>query len=203
MKLKNILAENMRRFGTKNLNEQADQNFINAYFEDFKKQGWTLENGGIKTLTKNDMQIMFNGGALIGIKIRTKINPPYIVKNKDLANEFAAYDIHANKLRSDPQGATFDHWEALQFASSAFNGSTIGKTKESTPFYKYFDDIIKLSQVSDERTAFNKSSEVDQIKSTLKVAGQYAKGVGQQIKGVFKKTKDKIPQSTTQQPSQP
>jgi len=191
-----LLAENMRRFGTKNLNEQADQDFLNAYLEDFKKQGWTLENGYIKTLTKNDMQVMFNGGALSGIKIRTKINPPYIVKNKDLANEFAAYDVNANKLRYDPEGATFDHWEALKFATSAFNGSTIGKTKESTPFYKYFDDIIKLSQVSDEYTTFNNSSTKDQLKTGFKAIGGAAKGL-------FKQAKDKITQSTTQQPPQP
>jgi hypothetical protein len=192
IKLKNILAENMRRFGTKNLNEQADQDFLNVYLEDFKKQSWTLETSGNKnTLTKNDMQIIFTGGALTGIKVSTKISPYDMgsdnLQNKDLANAFVAYDNSLNKMSMPrpEETANFKYWYAT------VNYSTVGKTKESTPFYKYYADIIKLSQISDKFTAFRNANPKDQLKA-----------VGGQLKGVIGQAAAKVKQATTQQTAQ-
>ena len=56
IKLKNILAENMRRFGTKNLNEDADQN-NNGYPDDSEsamKGGTGID--GIKRSTGNKVK---------------------------------------------------------------------------------------------------------------------------------------------------
>jgi hypothetical protein len=192
IKLKNILSENMRRFGTKNLNEQADQDFLNVYLEDFKKQGWTLETSGNKnTLTKNDMQIIFTGGALTGIKVSTKLSPYNMgrdsLQNKDLADAFVAYDYSLNKMNmfQPEETANFKYWYAT------LNYSTIGKTKESTPFYKYYADIIKLSQNSDTYTAFRNANPKDQLKAA-----------GSQLKGAIGQAAAKVKQATTQQTAQ-
>jgi hypothetical protein len=196
IKLKNILAENMRRFGTKNLNEQADQDFLNVYLEDFKKQGWTLETSiksqqTINTLTKNDMQIIFAGGALTGIKVSTKIFPSDMgsdnLQNKDLANTFIAYDNSLQKMQipNPHEVGNFKYWYAT------VNYSTVGKTKESTPFYKYYADIIKLSQISDKFTAFRNANPKDQLKA-----------VGGQLKGAIGQAAAKVKQATTQQTAQ-
>lgn len=194
--LKNILAENMRRFGTKNLNEQADQDFLNVYLEDFKKQGWTLKTTTksqttINTLTKNDMQIIFTNSALTGIKVSTKIFPSDMgrdnLQNKDLANAFVAYD-HSEKEMEMPRPqevGNFNYWYA------SLNYSTVGKTTESTPFYKYYADIIKLSQISDKFTTFRNANPKDQLKA---VSGQ--------LKGAFKQAVANVKQATTQQPTQ-
>jgi hypothetical protein len=189
-KLENILAENMRRFGTKNLNEQEEQDFLNVYLEDFKKQGWTLESGVAKgvggmtdgrstnTLTKNDMQIIFTSNALTGIKVSVKIFPSDMgsdnLQNKDLANAFKAYNHKTPpdiiKLPRPHESGEFKFWYAT------VNYSTVGKTKESTPFYKYYADIIKLSQISDKFSAVNNMN----VKDQLKTAGSALKtGFGQ------------------------
>ena len=196
IKLKNTLAENMRRFGTKNLNEQTEQDFLNVYLEDFKKQAWTLETSvkaqqTINTLTKNDMQIIFTASALTGIKVSTKISPYDMgsdnLQNKDLANAFVAYDNSLNKMSMPrpEETANFKYWYAT------VNYSTVGKTTESTPFYKYYADIIKLSQISDKFTAFRNANPKDQLKA-----------VGGQLKGAIGQAAAKVKQATTQQTAQ-
>jgi len=173
------------------ISEQVNKD---TFIEELKNQGFTLTisagyyiagkqtKGDAYILTKNGLEIVFIGDSLIAIKITDRYDPSNMgsdnLQNKDLSNAFKAYS-NSDKVLDIPNAnevGDFAYWYA------PLNVSTIGKTKESTPFYKYYSDILKLSGVSAKYTNFNNAKVKDQLKM---VGGELKKGFNQ-IKGAIK-----------------
>ena len=173
------------------ISEQVNKD---TFIEELKNQGFTLSTsagyyvagqnikGDAYILTKNGLELVFMGDALVAIKITDRYDPSSMgsdnLQNKDLANAFKAY-TNGDKPFNIPNAhevGDFGYWYA------PLNISTIGQTKESAPFYKYYSDILKLSDASAKYANFNNANVKDQLKM---VGGELKKGLGQ-LKGAIK-----------------
>ena len=184
------IQESNRILETRTLiNEEKNQDFLNLYLEDFKKMGFTVENMAREVLvTKGGLTLSFVGSNLQKVKVRTRISIYNMgsdsLSNQEFAKSFRAYD-NSDKIMTAPNSeelGNFKNWV------SSLNASTIGATKETTPFYAYYADLVKLSKISDKYANFNSAS----IKDKAKEIGKEFKNIGQKIKSTGQKVMSNV-----------
>jgi hypothetical protein len=157
---------------------QTPQNFLNTIIEDFKKLGFTYEQfPKTSVLRKGGLSLIFTGPVLTSVKMATRVSIYNMgsdsLSDKEFAKSFRAYDNSDNMMTAPnaEELGNFKNWVAQ------LNATTAGTSKETTPFYKYYNDIIKLSKISDKYTNFNATS----VKDKAKLVGQEVKKIGQKV----------------------
>ena len=158
--------------------EQTKSDFSKEFFADLTAKGFTMTTPlDIHVLfSKANMTIQFEKTSADGYKL-SEIYFPYKVHitsmgsdniSPDLAKIFIPYNTENKNVSDKPNVVdtiNFSYWKAeSMFGLHDLYLVTAGESKETTPIYKYFSDLIKLGDIATKFDTFNAAAPKDQLK---------------------------------------